>query len=100
MGWLDTPFQGVPPRKRREHIMGQYQYVAKSSKGETLGGVLQAESAADARQRLRQQGLFVLSLSAETAPRVRTSSASFFRKRAPTCCWSARKISSPRVPTT
>ena len=61
--------------------MGQYQYVAKSSKGETLGGTMQAESAADARQRLRQQGLFVLSLSAETAPRVRPSSGALFRKR-------------------
>lgn len=41
-----------------------YNYVAKSTKGEIRRGVLQADSSAAARQQLKQQSLFVMSMTA------------------------------------
>lgn len=40
----------------------QYQYAAKSSDGSTLRGALGAHSEQDARQQLREKGLFVISV--------------------------------------
>lgn len=40
-----------------------FQYTAKSASGETLTGLLEAQSPTDVRQLLRQQGLFALSVN-------------------------------------
>ncbi|MGH7129821.1 MAG: type II secretion system F family protein, partial [Planctomycetaceae bacterium] len=52
----------------------QFQYQAKTGGGETSVGLIDAETPAEARQRLRAQGLFTLSVEAtqaKTAPRPR-----------------------------
>jgi type II secretory pathway component PulF len=61
----------------------QYAYVAKSMQGETSRGMLSADSMVQARQQLRQQGLFALSL----APAARKAAPALRRS------WRRRRVS-------
>jgi type II secretory pathway component PulF len=59
----------------------KFQYRAKDRGGEAAQGELDAESIADARNKLRNQGLFVLELAAATSAR-RAGATSFNLRRA------------------
>lgn len=51
----------------------KFQYQAKQRNGEATSGEIDAASAAEARQRLRSQGLFVTSLTSNAGPMRRTA---------------------------
>lgn len=53
-----------------------FQYTAKSAAGETLTGLLEAQSPSDVRQMLRQQGLFALSVEDHAEADVLTMASS------------------------
>lgn len=46
----------------------EFQYAAKARTGEKSRGIINADSSADARQRLREQGLFILSIGDASTP--------------------------------
>ena len=61
----------------------QFQYSAKARTGQPAAGMIESDSIAEARQRLRDQGLFVLTLTSqrETTSRVGNNGLRFGRPR-------------------
>lgn len=50
----------------------QFQYTAKTTVGQTSSGMIEAASLSEARQQLREQGLFILSLATQRAAAFRS----------------------------